>query len=290
MENLVELRNVSKYYGNNKVLDDINIVINKNDLIGLIGANGSGKTTLLSILCGLITDIDGEQIKDKSIKIGALIDEPIFYSHLSASQNLALIAQIKGIKKIDIDYLLGQVSLTEFKKMRYKNFSLGMRQRLGIAAALIDNPDILLLDEPTNGLDPYGIREIREIIYSLHQSGKTLIISSHVLSELEQICTSIILLEKGCLKFSDNKESFLAKSGNVMVIYSNDIHPINQMLEKMDEVESIQVFSNSVAVSFKAKMTIESTMRLLEQHSINTIDIDIKENKMENALFNLISR
>lgn len=290
MENLVELRNVSKYYGNNKVLDDINIVINKNDLIGLIGANGSGKTTLLSILCGLITDIDGEQIKDKSIKIGALIDEPIFYSHLSASQNLALIAQIKGIKKIDIDYLLGQVSLTEFKKMRYKNFSLGMRQRLGIAAALIDNPDILLLDEPTNGLDPYGIREIREIIYSLHQSGKTLIISSHVLSELEQICTSIILLEKGCLKFSDNKESFLAKSGNVMVIYSNDIHPINLMLEKMEEVESIQVFSNSVAVSFKAKMTIESTIRLLEQHSINTIDIDIKENKMENALFNLISR
>jgi ABC-2 type transport system ATP-binding protein len=290
MKNLVELRNVTKYYGNNKVLDDINIAINKNDLIGLIGSNGSGKTTLMSILCGLITDIDGELIKDNNIKIGALINEPIFYTHLSAAQNLSLIAQIKRIKSIDIDYLLEQVSLTDSKKVRYKNFSLGMRQRLGIAAALIDNPDIILLDEPTNGLDPYGIREIREIIYALHKSGKTVIISSHVLSELEQICNSIILLERGFIRFCDNKECFLEKSGNIMLIYSKDIHSINQDLKKIEEVETTQVFSNSLAVTFKTKMTTESTMRLLERNGFNITDIDIKENKMENALFNLISK
>ncbi|MEA4840323.1 MAG: ATP-binding cassette domain-containing protein [Bacteroidales bacterium] len=289
MRSLVELRNVTKYYEDQKVLDNINITIKENDLIGLIGSNGSGKTTLLSILCGLITDMDGELIKEKNIKIGALIDEPIFYSHLSAFQNLSLIAQIKGLKNIDIEYLLEQVALKECKKKKYRDFSLGMRQRLGIAAALINNPEIILLDEPTNGLDPYGIREIREIIYTLHQSGKTVLISSHVLSELEQICTSIILLEKGCILFSDNKETFLEKSGNVIVIYSNNIHLINELLKKLDEVESTQVFSNSISVSFKTRMTIESTKRLLEQQGLNTIDIEIKENKMENALFNLIS-
>lgn len=212
---LIEVKEVTRYFGDQKVLNKINITINKGDVIGLIGPNGSGKTTLLSIICGILNQTEGSILKKDYLRIGALIENPAFYNHLSAYQNLSLIAQIRNITNNDILGIIEKVGLIENKDKKYKAFSLGMKQRLGIAATLLNDPDIILLDEPTNGLDPFGIKEIREIIIKLHLSGKTIIVSSHILSEIEQLCSHILLLNKGEICFCDTKQMFLENANNI---------------------------------------------------------------------------
>lgn len=286
MKKIIELKNITKFYGKDKVLNDINLKIYDNSLIGLVGLNGSGKTTLLSVIFKLITNIHGEILQEKDLKISGLIDQPAFYPHLSAFENLNLICLIKGIGNEIIPNTLKLVNLQKESNKKYKAFSLGMRKRLGIAASLMGNPDIILLDEPISGLDPHGIREIREIVYKLFKTGKTIIISSHILSEIEMLCTHILHLEEGEVKYYGKKDLLLNKTDNLIEIYCNNTHSLAIMLEKIDEITRIEVSGLSVLVYFKNGISIEDANRVLEENGVDTSELSLKKNNIENAIFN----
>lgn len=206
MDYILEVKNLTKKIGQNKILDNISFNIEKNKIIGLVGKNGAGKTTLLKSIVGLYKITGGEVIingynlkKDYKMainEVGVMIDSIGLYDYMSAEDNLKVFSiMFKGVSEEKIKELLCLVSLEEYKFKKLKTYSLGMRQRLGLAHALINNPKLLILDEPTNGLDPVGIKDLREFLKSLKDV--TIIISSHLLSEIENICDEVIFIDKG---------------------------------------------------------------------------------------------
>lgn len=201
MQNLLTINNISKRYGKQKALDEVSFSIKKGEILGLVGQNGAGKTTLIRVLIGLIAKDQGEIIRNPDDKIGAIIESPVLYPNMSAQDNLTYAALQIGIKNKEkrIAQVLELVGLSDVdKKKKVKDFSLGMRQRMAIALAILDFPDFLILDEPINGLDPSGIKEMREIIHNLRDTyGMTILISSHILSELELVVDRFVIMHKG---------------------------------------------------------------------------------------------
>lgn len=201
MQNLLTINNISKRYGKQKALDEVSFSIKKGEILGLVGQNGAGKTTLIRVLIGLIAKDQGEIIRKPDDKIGAIIESPVLYPNMSAQDNLTYAALQIGIKNKEkrIAQVLELVGLSDVdKKKKVKDFSLGMRQRMAIALAILDFPDFLILDEPINGLDPSGIKEMREIIHNLRDTyGMTILISSHILSELELVVDRFVIMHKG---------------------------------------------------------------------------------------------
>lgn len=208
----IEIYQLTKQYKSFTALDDINLTIETNTVWGLVGPNGSGKTTLLSIIAGILTPTSGSVSLGDNKTIGAIIESPCFYHHLTGEQNLQVVARSRNTESVSIEEVLAIVRLEVHRTKRYETYSLGMKQRLGIAAALLSSPKILLLDEPTNGLDPIGIREMREIIAELVSQERSIILASHLLSEIDQICTHIALLNEGKLIFKDNRQEFLGQN------------------------------------------------------------------------------
>lgn len=210
-EKVLEIKNLCKSYGKRKIINDLNMTVFKGDVYGFLGANGEGKTTTIRMITSLIRSDSGEILineksviknRDQAIKnIGAMVESPKFYENLSGYENLKLMAKlIDGTSDKDIDKLLELVGLKDRGKDKFASYSMGMKQRLGIANALLGNPDLIILDEPTNGLDPYGMRDINELIVSLAKtSNKTFIISSHLLHEMEGICNRVGILHDGKL-------------------------------------------------------------------------------------------
>lgn len=210
-EKVLEIKNLCKSYGKRKIINDLNMTVFKGDVYGFLGANGEGKTTTIRMITSLIRSDYGEILineksvikdRDQAIKnIGAMVEAPKFYENLSGYENLKLMAKlIDGTSDKDIDKLLELVGLKDRSKDKFASYSMGMKQRLGIANALLGNPDLIILDEPTNGLDPYGMRDINELIVSLAKtSNKTFIISSHLLHEMEGICNRAGILHDGKL-------------------------------------------------------------------------------------------
>ena len=200
-ENMVRISNVSKSYGQQLALDQVTIPIKRGQICGLVGENGAGKTTLLRILCGLSIPTEGEIEVSKNLKIGSLIEAPALYQNLSAYDNLKYLGLQLGLDQLNsrVEEVLDIIGLaTVSKKKKSKNFSLGMRQRLAIGMAILDQPDFLILDEPINGLDPSGIKEVRKLLLKLKEKqGMTVLISSHLLSELEQIADYFVMMSKG---------------------------------------------------------------------------------------------
>ena len=200
-------QNVSKRFDSIMALDDISLEIPTNSIFGLLGPNGSGKSTLMRILAGLIKSWDGFiHIKDKSYNsesrwhlknFGFLIEAPSFYEYLSAYDNLKIFSRLTNSRADSIDNVLRTVNLFDRKKDKVKTYSYGMKQRLGLAQSLLHDPDILILDEPNNGLDPAGVREMSRIINELQRNGKTICVSTHILSEVDTLCTHAAILKKG---------------------------------------------------------------------------------------------
>lgn len=234
MEVLVQTHNLTKQYGRNKAVSNVNLSVNKGEIYGLIGRNGAGKTTLLRLLCGLVKPTEGDinlfgQKKHDMIytqnRVGILIENPGVYPNMSAKDNVKLKCLAMGISsKGYIAELLEDVGLSVNDKKKVKHFSVGMKQRLGIALALVGNPELVLLDEPINGLDPQGMAEIREMVTKLNnEKGITFIISSHILGELSKIATSYGIINKGELKkqilktelTEDLEEYYLSLTGGV---------------------------------------------------------------------------
>ena len=213
MSNLVETSSLSKRYQNRLVLDQVSLAVPEGSVYGFCGPNGAGKTTTMKLLLGLLKPssgeirLFGEPMNQRNRlellrRTGSLIESPSCYGHLTGQENLEIAAELKGVPKQDIDRVLDIVRLTEDRKRLVKQYSLGMRQRLGIAQALLGNPRLLILDEPTNGLDPAGIQEMRDLIQSMPKRyGTTVMISSHLLDEMERMVNQVGILNKGHLLF-----------------------------------------------------------------------------------------
>lgn len=203
---ILSLHQLSKSYGSIKALRDVSFEVPAGSVFGILGPNGSGKTTLLGVVMDVLKPSSGhyrffgeDAEPDHRKKIGTLLETPNFYHYLSALDNLKIAAAIKGKNEEDIERVLDIVNLTERKKSRFNTYSLGMKQRLAIASCLLGDPEVLVFDEPTNGLDPVGIAEIRSLIKKLSAQGKTIIMASHLLDEVEKVCTHVAILLKGQL-------------------------------------------------------------------------------------------
>ncbi len=218
MKDILAIQGLSKSYKNVQAIQNLSLNISDGQAYGILGPNGSGKTTTLSIVTGIILQDGGSYKwfgeKPHAIQrraIGSLIESPDFYPYLSLEKNLRIICDIKGLIYKDIDRVLETARLSERKRSRFSTLSLGMKQRLGIAAALLGDPRVLVLDEPTNGLDPEGIAEVREIVIEQVKNGKTLILASHILTEVEKICNHVAILKKGELLANGPVKELLAE-------------------------------------------------------------------------------
>ena len=220
MEKLLEIKNLKKSYNDKRVLDIDSLEIEESSIYGLIGKNGAGKSTLMKIVLGLVKKDDGmikvfgHELNSKNQKefnrnLGALIENPSFYDHLTGYENLEIICKLKGIKKDEIKKTLDLVGLNNVGKKKSREYSLGMKQRLGIAMALIGSPKLLILDEPINGLDPQGIEEMRNLFRNIVRNSSTsILISSHILDEIEKISTHIGILKEGNLTYNGSLEDY----------------------------------------------------------------------------------
>jgi ABC-2 type transport system ATP-binding protein len=217
VDSILQLQNITKHYGKIRALNRVSFSVPEGCVFGILGPNGSGKTTLLSIILDVLKADEGQFLwfgqpgsPAQRKKIGSLLETPNFYHYLSATSNLKITHSISGRgSEEDMERVLKQVKLYERKDSRFNTYSLGMKQRLAIAGALLGNPGVLVLDEPTNGLDPVGIAEIRELIIDLKKSGHTIIMASHLLDEVEKICTHVAILKKGDLITSGNVDEVL---------------------------------------------------------------------------------
>jgi ABC-type multidrug transport system ATPase subunit len=225
---IINVENLSKNYGAIKALRGISFSVPEGSVFGILGPNGSGKTTLLGIVMGVLKASGGEYHLFDEVpndqhrkKIGTLLETPNFYHYLSAVQNLKITAAIKGHGIEDIDRVLEMVNLAQRKDSPFSSYSLGMKQRLAIAAAMLGNPDVLVFDEPTNGLDPVGIAEIRALIIKMAQQGKTIIMASHLLDEVEKVCTHVAILKSGLLVASGTVHDIFAQEEIVELSAAN---------------------------------------------------------------------
>ena len=223
---ILETKNLTKTFGKQKAVNDISLKIKENSIYGLLGPNGAGKSTTLKMITGMIHKTSGEIFfeghkwsRDDLSDIGALIEMPALYENLSARENLKVRTLLLGLPDSRIDEVLEIVSLKDTGKKKSGQFSLGMKQRLGIAIALLNNPKLLILDEPTNGLDPLGIQELRDLIRSFPEKGITVILSSHILAEVEQTADHIGIINNGKLQY----QNFINHDDNLEELFMNVI-------------------------------------------------------------------
>ncbi len=267
---LIKLNHVIKTFGKTRALDNVSFSIPENSIFGLLGPNGSGKSTLMRILSGLIINWKGEIFfKNKNITLnqkyflqqcGFLIENPTFYEYLSAHQNLSLLARISNCSPNSIDKVLADVNLIEDAHRKVGDYSYGMKQRLGIAQAILHDPDILFLDEPNNGLDPLGIKEMNKTILGLHKKGKTICVSTHILNDVEELCSDIIILKEGKLILNISMEDLLDKS-RVIVIKGKDARLIEKYLTQSNTCKLISLEHEKLVI--KTNLDIHSISQLL---------------------------
>jgi len=238
LREVLEIQNLSKKYGKITAVSNLNLVIKEGDVCGILGPNGSGKTTSLAMILGIVKPDYGNykwfgefSSSDIRKKIGALIETPNFYPYMSLKRNLEIVASIKGVDYSDIDRVLSLVNLSERKKSDFSTLSLGMKQRVALASLLLGDPEILVLDEPTNGLDPEGIAEVRSIIKQESQKGKTIILASHILDEVEKVCSHVAVMKKGVL-IANGRVNELLSSDDQIIISTERISDLYDLLSR----------------------------------------------------------
>ncbi len=242
--NVLQISNLSKNYGNIKALNGLNLSIEKGQIFGILGPNGSGKTTTLGIILNILQASSGSfvwfenQFSNPRLKIGAILETPNFLPYLNAEDNLKIVAKIKNSTSDDFQEYLRIVNLDHRKTSKFSTYSLGMKQRLAIAATMIGNPDVLIFDEPTNGLDPQGIAEVRNILTNIAAMNKTVIMASHILDEVEKICSHVAIIKNGKLLASGSVGSIL--SDDIMIeVSAPNIENLKRVLSSMPGIKNI---------------------------------------------------
>jgi ABC-type multidrug transport system ATPase subunit len=260
---VLSLQNISKSYGRIQALRDISFDIPPGSVFGILGPNGSGKTTMLGIVMDVLRASGGQYTwfgsppsEKQRREIGTLLETPNFYHYLSGKRNLDISASIKNKPHSDIERVLKIVRLYERRDSKFQTYSLGMKQRLAIASCLLGDPSVLVFDEPTNGLDPSGIAEVRELIRDLASQGKTIILASHLLSEVEKVCTHVAILQQGTLITSGEVSSVLSNEEWLEISAAN-LDELKMIVEKFKGVKKITTFENVLQVHFFEKAGID---------------------------------
>jgi ABC-type multidrug transport system ATPase subunit len=274
LETILKISGLTKNYGAVKAVRDLDLVISKGQVYGILGPNGSGKTTTLGMILGIIVPAGGSftwfdrlPLPIALKRIGSIIETPTFYPYLSGKHNLKLICDIKGKGRNDIDTSLKKVGLTERKDHSYKGYSLGMKQRLALAATMIGKPDVLVLDEPTNGMDPQGIADIRNLILEIAAEGTTILLASHLLDEVQKTCSHVAVLDKG-RKIFDGAVRQILESEEYLELAAEDMETLLQLLQSFKGILDIQREAGKYIIQLSAGPSKKDLQKYLIQEGL----------------------
>ena len=291
---ILSIENLSKNYGRIQALKGVTFSVPKGSVFGILGPNGSGKTTMLGIIMDILKPSAGtytlfDEVPDETLRrqIGTFLETPNFYHYLSAQKNLQIAAALKERGENDIPRVLEMVNLTQRKDSPFSTYSLGMKQRLAIASCLLGDPEVLILDEPTNGLDPVGIAEIRQLIKQLHQQGKTIIMASHLLDEVEKVCTHVAILKKGSLVATGDVNEILA-SEDIVEAGAADMQQLTAVLSAMTGYTSMKAQDKIIQLFYPAGTTdVEAINNYCFSNGIVLNHLQLKKKSLEAKFFEL---
>jgi ABC-2 type transport system ATP-binding protein len=295
LETILSINNLNKIY--NKYVHAVNNVsleIKKGNVYGILGPNGSGKSTTLGIVLNVVNKTSGTyswfdgkvETHEALKKVGAIIERPNFYPYMTAKQNLELVCKIKSIDYSKVQEKLTLVGLVERENSKFNTFSLGMKQRLAIASALLNDPEILILDEPTNGLDPQGIHQIRDIIRLIASQGTTILLASHLLDEVEKVCSHVLVLQKGEILYSGTVDGMSSNEGYFELQSENNENLI-KVIQKHSAIEKVVAEEGKVLVYLKNPLDAAELNKYLFENNIFLNHLVKRKNSLEDQFLEL---
>lgn len=294
METVLSIQNLTKQFGRIRAVNNLNLDVMRGQVFGMLGPNGSGKTTTLGMLMGVVNPTSGAfswfgepPSHHLRKKIGAVLEHPIFYPYLTGQKNLELNAMVKQCSPANIDNVLALVELSDRRNDKYKTYSLGMKQRLAIASALLNEPTVLILDEPTNGLDPMGIAEIRELIRKIAASGKTIILASHLLDEVQKVCTHFAVLKKGNLVHTGPVDD--VGKGAETVEVNAPVENLNEVLLAFAGTSSINRENGSYQVALRDGFRSQDLNQFLFGQGIVASHLVTRKKSLEKMFLEILS-
>jgi ABC-2 type transport system ATP-binding protein len=294
VEKVLQINNLSKNYGNIRAIENVSFEVNKGEVYGMLGPNGSGKTTTLAVIMGILNANGGsyewfEQPFSKLSRrrIGALIETPNFYPYLTLWENLKIVAKIKDASESDINNSLGIANLLKRKHTNFGHLSLGMKQRMSIASVLIGDPEVLILDEPTNGLDPEGFAEVRNIILSQADAGKTIIIASHILDEVEKVCSHVAILKSGDL-IANGKVGELLSSEETVFIRTEKPENLIKSIRESNLAKEVYASEEDVAVVLNADLNSGDLNKFCFEKGFTLTKIQVRKQSLEDQFLQLV--
>jgi ABC-type multidrug transport system ATPase subunit len=294
MEHILTIEHLSKRYPGVRALDNLSLQVESGSIFGLLGPNGSGKTTTLGIVLDVLKPNSGSyawfgQPYSPATKrrIGAILETPNFYPYLSARQNLKIAADIKQVSHRQISPVLETVGLLARQHSAFKGFSLGMKQRLALGAALLGDPEVLVLDEPTNGLDPEGIAEVRGLIQQVAAQGKTIILASHLLDEVQKVCTHLAVLQKGQLKATGRVDAILARHDQVW-IQAPQLEEAFLFLRQLPQVKDIKKEKTGLLLTLAGDFSTADLNRVLFHQGIILAELSLRKKTLESQFLDII--
>lgn len=294
METVLSIQNLSKHYGRIKAVENLSIDVQRGNVFGILGPNGSGKTTTLGMILDVINPTSGSfsWFNDRSStatrkRIGAILEHPIFYPYLTGEQNLRIVCNIKSVPYSRVDEVLEQVGLKVRGASKYKTYSLGMKQRLSIASALLCDPEVMILDEPTNGLDPQGIAEIRELIIDIANDGKTIIMASHLLDEVQKVCTHFCVLQTGKLIHSGLVED--VGKGEIIVEVKADHDDLEQLLNASGMALNVKRELDKYLITMQPEKSAVDLNTYLFEHNVVAKHLVVKVKTLEKQFLEILA-
>lgn len=295
MQELLVVNNLSKTFFGKVAVNNVSFTVEKGNVYGILGPNGSGKSTTLGMLLTTINASSGDwkwfgqdgTSTEVLKRIGAIIEQPNFYPYLSAYDNLKIVCTIKELSESRIDIVLETVGLLARKNEKFSTYSLGMKQRLSIASALLNEPEVLILDEPTNGLDPEGIIQIRELIIEIAKSGTTILIASHMLDEIEKVCSHVIVLKNGTSLYDGPVDGMTASKG-YFELRANNSESLLQHLHAFNLFKSIVSKEENIIAYLEDDVDAESLNKMLAEKGIYLSHLVKKRESLESQFLDLV--
>jgi len=297
LETILSIRNLNKRYGGVQAVKNVSLDIHKGNVYGILGPNGSGKSTTLGIVLNVVNKTSGDyswfggsmQTHEALKRVGAIIERPNFYPYMSARENLELVCKIKCVPHQKIDEKLGLVGLLERQDSKFRTFSLGMKQRLAIASALLSDPEILILDEPTNGLDPQGIHQIRDIIRNIASQGTTILLASHLLDEVEKVCTHVMVLRKGEVLYSGTVGGMSA-SESFFELQADDLNALQAVLDKHPASAKTVQENGKLLMYLQSPLEAAALNRFAFENGITLSHLAERRNSLEEQFLELTAK
>ncbi len=294
METILTINNLTKKFGNLTAVNDLSFTINKGNVYGILGPNGSGKSTTLGIVLNVVNKTSGDfswfngtvSTHNALKKVGAIIERPNFYPYMTAAENLKLVCKIKGVNPDEINKKLEIVGLLDRKHSKFQTFSLGMKQRLAIASALLNNPEILILDEPTNGLDPQGIHQIRQIIKDIAANGTTILLASHLLDEVEKVCSHVVVLRHGVKLYSGRVDEMISSHG-FFELKCTEQDKMISILQQDENFNKIKVENDLVTVFLSAPIEASTFNKMMFDKGITLSHLVKRRESLEEQFLQL---